>query len=80
MFIDFMITDVLPILILFAVFSVLDVIAIVIRGKLSEVPESIPLRRIHLLIFMFMIFDAAAILTLICRTVVNLVSQIAQLV
>lgn len=56
------------------------VIAIVIRGKLSEVPESIPLRRIHLLIFMFMIFDAATILTLICRTVVNLVSQIAQLV
>lgn len=77
---DFMITDMLPILILFAVFSVLNVIAIVVRGKLSEVPTSTPLRYIHLGILAFMIVDAAAILTLICRTVVNLASQVIQLV
>lgn len=45
---DFMITDMLPILILFAGFNVLDVIAHVIRGKLNDAPTSIPLRSTHL--------------------------------
>lgn len=47
---DFMITDMLPILILFAGFNVLDVIAHVIRGKLNDAPTSIPLRSTHLCI------------------------------
>ena len=54
---DFMITDMLPILILFAGFNVLDVIAHVIRGKLNDAPTSIPLRSTHLCILMFMIVD-----------------------
>lgn len=76
---DFMITDMLPILILFAGFNVLDVIAHVIRGKLNDAPTSIPLRSTHLCILMFMIVDAAVILILMCRNIVNVAIQIAQL-
>lgn len=72
-------TDMLPILILFAGFNVLDVIAHVIRGKLNDAPTSIPLRSTHLCILMFMIVDAAVILILMCRNIVNVAIQIAQL-
>lgn len=71
--------DMLPILILFAGFNVLDVIAHVIRGKLNDAPTSIPLRSTHLCILMFMIVDAAVILILMCRNIVNVAIQIAQL-
>lgn len=74
-----MFTDMLPILILFAGFNVLDVIAHVIRGKLNDAPTSIPLRSTHLCILMFMIVDAAVILILMCRNIVNVAIQIAQL-
>lgn len=67
------------ILILFAGFNVLDVIAHVIRGKLNDAPTSIPLRSTHLCILMFMIVDAAVILILMCRNIVNVAIQIAQL-
>lgn len=66
-------------LILFAGFNVLDVIAHVIRGKLNDAPTSIPLRSTHLCILMFMIVDAAVILILMCRNIVNVAIQIAQL-
>lgn len=65
--------------ILFAGFNVLDVIAHVIRGKLNDAPTSIPLRSTHLCILMFMIVDAAVILILMCRNIVNVAIQIAQL-
>ena len=74
-----LLTDMLPILILFAGFNVLDVIAHVIRGKLNDAPTSIPLRSTHLCILMFMIVDAAVILILMCRNIVNVAIQIAQL-
>lgn len=59
--------------------NVLDVIAHVIRGKLNDAPTSIPLRSTHLCILMFMIVDAAVILILMCRNIVNVAIQIAQL-
>lgn len=59
--------------------NTLDVIAHVIRGKLNDAPTSIPLRSTHLCILMFMIVDAAVILILMCRNIVNVAIQIAQL-
>ena len=57
----------------------MDVIAHVIRGKLNDAPTSIPLRSTHLCILMFMIVDAAVILILMCRNIVNVAIQIPQL-
>ena len=56
----------------------MDVIAHVIRGKLNDAPTSIPLRSTHLCILMFMIVDAAVILILMCRNIVNVAIQIAS--
>lgn len=47
--------------------------------KVNDAPTSIPLRSTHLCILMFMIVDAAVILILMCRNIVNVAIQIAQL-